>query len=136
LLVNYYRLEPKEKLVYLQQKVKQMQKLPRKFYSSIRQPLLKADHKSPLQQAHEQADRDYMPQVYPGRAIVFRATDQPIDWLEWRSVGPQLGWDRLVAGGLEIQEVPGHHFNMFNQPYVQVLAEKLKACLDSTQADN
>jgi thioesterase domain-containing protein len=52
-------------------------------------------------------------------------------------IDPQLGWGKLVAGGLEleIQEVPGKHTNIFTEPYVRFLAEKLQACLDSAQAD-
>ena len=83
-----------------------------------------------------QANGDYVPQVYPGRAILFRVSEPVEEWLEWHSVDPQLGWGRVVTGGLETHEIPGNHLNMFNEPYVQVLAEKLQACLEQAQADN
>ncbi len=130
-LANLLRLELKEKLTYLKKK------LTRRFDSDNSQPLLKADHISALKAAHEKANKDYVPKVYPGRAILFRVRE-PFkgDWSQWCELDPRLGWGKLVAGGLEIQEVPGNHMNMFDEPYVRVLAEKLKASLDQAQADD
>jgi thioesterase domain-containing protein/acyl carrier protein len=133
-LSNLLGLKPKEKLAYVQKK------LTRRLYSDTIQPLPKVQHKSALREAHEQADKDYVPQVYPGEAILFRAQEQPLEWfeeewLQWWGIDPQLGWGSLVTGGLEIQEVPGHHMNMFKEPYLRVLAEKLQACLDRAQAN-
>ncbi len=123
-LNNLLRLKLKDKLTYLQKKS------AGRFDSDHMQPLPQAQDKSPLQEAHEQADKDYVPQVYPGRAILFRARE-PLEgrWSEWCSVDPELGWGKLVAGGLEIHEVPGNHMNMFNEPYVRIIAEKLRAYL-------
>jgi len=132
-LANLLRLKPKEKLAYVQKK------LTRRYDSAQIQPLPQVQHKSLLQQAHEQADRDYIAQVYPGRVILFRASEQPVEWLEewlqWWGIDPKLGWGSLVTGGLDLYEVPGHHMNMFKEPYIQVLAEKLQACLDQVQAN-
>jgi thioesterase domain-containing protein len=124
-LSKLLRLELKDKLRYVKRK------LIRRFYS-IKPPL------PPLEEAHHNAYRHYVTQVYPGRAILFRASEPPEEWLDWlqsMKIDPQLGWGKLVAGGLEIQEVPGKHTSMLTEPYVQFLAEKLKACLDSAQAD-
>jgi amino acid adenylation domain-containing protein len=118
-------LELKDKLTYVQKK------LNHRFYSH-KTPL------PPLKESHHDAYRNYVTQVYPGRAILFRASEQPEKWLDWLQsmrIDPQLGWGKLVAGGLEIQEVPGKHTSIFTEPYVRFLAEKLKACLDSAQAD-
>jgi len=129
-LGNLLRLQPKEKLTYLKKK------WSRRFYSEYSQRLSQAHHLSPLRQALEQADKYYVPQVYPGRAIVFRASESLEGWLDWCSVDPELGWGKLVAGGLDIYEVPGNHLNMFNEPNVQVLAEKFKSCLDNNQVQS
>lgn len=123
------RLELKAKLTYVKEK------LARRIESGNKLPSLKPRYDSPLRDAHLQADRDYVPQVYSGRAILFRASEPPEEWLEWCSVDSHLGWGELVAGGLEIQEVPGNHFNMFSEPYVQVFAEKLQACLAQAQTN-
>jgi thioesterase domain-containing protein len=49
---------------------------------------------------------------------------------------PLLGWGELAVGGLEIHEIPSTHLGMLQEPHVQVLAEKLKACIDRVQADD
>jgi aspartate racemase len=127
-LDNLLRLEPKEKLTYVKKKLSQ------RFYSQPQEHhQAHVQEQSPLLEAHVQATRDYVYQVYSGRAILFRALEQPED--EFRVIDPQLGWGSLIAGGLEIQEVTGDHFTMFSEPYVRVLAEKLKACLDQAQAN-
>ncbi len=123
------RLKPKEKLTYLKNN------LGRRFYSDHSQPLPQAYQLSPLRQALAQADSSYVPQVYPGRAIIFRASEPLEGWLDWCSVDPQLGWGGLVAGGLELHEFSANHVNMFREPNVRYLAEKLKACLDAVQVD-
>jgi len=70
---------------------------------------------------HRRARRGYVPQVYPGRVVVFTT--------EGRG-DPRVLWGRL-AGGLEIYEVPGRHTEIvFNQSQIQGLAMQLKACLD------
>lgn len=89
-----------------------------------------------IKTAHKQAGRKYQPQTYSGRAILWRVAEYPQAWSSWLPLvktDPQLGWGQLFAQGLEIQDVPGHHFNMLNQPHVQVLATKLKAVLESEQ---
>jgi thioesterase domain-containing protein len=37
----------------------------------------------------------------------------------------------LILSGIGIHEIPGHHQNFFKEPHIQVLAEKLNACLES-----
>lgn len=49
---------------------------------------------------------------------------------------PQKGlgdWQNFAAGGLDIQFVPGNIFTMWEAPHVQILAEKLTACLNEAQ---
>lgn len=87
-----------------------------------------------IKTAHKQAGRKYQPQLYPGRAILWRAAEYPQTWSSWLPLvktDPQLGWGQLFAQGLEIQDVPGHHFNMLHEPHVQVLANRLRAVLES-----
>jgi aspartate racemase len=72
-----------------------------------------------------QAARTYTPQVYTGNMILFR-TQTP-------SYDSRLDWPRLAAGGLEIHQIPGKHLEILKEPYVQVLAEHLKKCLNEAQ---
>ena len=69
-----------------------------------------------------QARRKYVPQSYPGRAIYIKS--------EKRNSEHQVNWRKLMAGGLEVHEVPGDHMTIISQPNVHVWAEKLKARLD------
>jgi aspartate racemase len=68
--------------------------------------------------------------VYPDRVTLFRAIDN-IDFIEH-----DLGWSELAPGGLEIHDVPGDTFSILEEPHVQVLAEKLRDCIDRVQGDN
>lgn len=66
-------------------------------------------------------------QVYPGRITLFQAQEATLDFSYYPVT--QLGWGELAAGGLDIYEIPGSHLSMVQEPHVQVLAEKLSACL-------
>jgi aspartate racemase len=73
------------------------------------------------------AAREYIPQVYRGRAILFKTQGQ------YRNV--QSRWENLVAGSFEIQELDTDHDNVFKEPYVRIFAEKLKIHLVDVQSD-
>jgi aspartate racemase len=81
--------------------------------------------------ANWQAMEDYVPQFYQGQVTLFRAI------LERSAQGwyldPQLGWGNLVPE-LDVQEISSVHINMFDEPQVKQVAEKLKVCLDKAQA--
>jgi acyl-CoA synthetase (AMP-forming)/AMP-acid ligase II/thioesterase domain-containing protein len=71
----------------------------------------------------------YNPQPYSGRVALFRARTRPL-------LAPRahdLGWSELAGGGLDIAVVPGNHDTMLREPHVQVLADRLKACLRKAQ---
>lgn len=67
----------------------------------------------------------YRPQRYPGRVLLFRRGSQedtpPVDEL--------LGWGGLFTGRFEVCEVPGDHREIFREPNVRVMAEKLSESL-------
>jgi thioesterase domain-containing protein/acyl carrier protein len=76
-------------------------------------------------QANVWADSRYRPQRYPGQVTLFKTATQHQD-STW-------GWGDIAAKGVELYQLPGHHMNVLRSPQVQVLAEKLSACL--TQPD-
>ncbi len=82
---------------------------------------------------------DYMPKdIKPTRMILFKASEvieeyKNEDWYK-RSAEPTWGWSQYAEDLVDILMVPGDHFTMMNQPNVQVLAEKLRACLDKDQS--
>ncbi len=75
-------------------------------------------------EAHWEALRQYQPQPYAGEIILFRARKQGL-----LSFDPNLGWKPFAAGGVRTFVVPGSHDNMLKDPLVQIVAEKLNACL-------
>jgi thioesterase domain-containing protein len=72
-------------------------------------------------QANVGADSRYRPQRYPGRVTLFRTAT--------RSQDSTWGWGDIAADGVELHQIPGHHMNVLRPPQVQILAEKLSACL-------
>ena len=83
----------------------------------------------PLLWANTKAVINYKPQVYPGRMILLRSRTHFGNFRQ----EPTLGWCNLVQGEVEIIKVPGHHLNILRQPNVQVLAEKLRMCLEQLE---
>jgi thioesterase domain-containing protein len=83
-----------------------------------------------LCKADFRATRNYVLHRYPGRITLFRASEEPAR----ASSDPTFGWDEWAAGGVEVHAVPGNHANMVYRPHVEVLAEKLKVCLNRVQS--
>jgi thioesterase domain-containing protein len=73
----------------------------------------------------------YQPTVYPGRIVLFRATDIAAAFAH---VGPELGWTGLAEQGIEVYEAPGNHDTLVVEPNVQVLVGHLKASLEEAHA--
>jgi thioesterase domain-containing protein len=73
--------------------------------------------------ANVRADSRYRPQRYAGRVTLFKTGHPDSTW----------GWGDIAADGVELHQIPGHHMNVLRSPQVQILAEKLSACL--TQPD-
>ncbi|WP_395844890.1 amino acid adenylation domain-containing protein [Archangium violaceum] len=70
---------------------------------------------------HIRAQQSYEPRPYAGSAVLFKASTQP------EGVAPdgRLGWSAWITGALEVQEVPGAHHTMLNEPHAAPLAERL-----------
>jgi thioesterase domain-containing protein len=70
----------------------------------------------------------YRVRPYPGRLSVFRARDATPGWPGDR------GWEQVAAGGLVVEEVPGDHNSLTQEPHVQVLGARLEAALCEAEA--
>jgi len=68
----------------------------------------------------------YVPQEYPGTAVLFKATDPGDDFY----MDPVDFWIPLVKGGLSVRTVPGVHLAMLEEPHVRTLALELRAAID------
>jgi amino acid adenylation domain-containing protein len=45
-------------------------------------------------------------------------------------VEPSHGWARLAPAGVDVHVVPGNHFTMMREPFVEALAARLRRCID------
>ncbi len=131
-VVNLVKLSAKEKVAYVRKATKTLRRRfrsriwkrrfnPETFVPGATQDVLKL-----VNETNNLAAKRYEPRVYPGAAVLFRATDQKI-------VGPndpEEIWRHLAAGGLTVHPVPGDHLTLLGEPNVQFLAEKLKVCLE------
>ena len=80
--------------------------------------------------ANDQAYNEYVPKPFPGHVSFFISEKQwarkPYRFLP----DSPAGWQNLALGGLKLNLIPGDHRTMMEEPLVEVMAEKLKACLD------
>ncbi|MCF4969718.1 amino acid adenylation domain-containing protein [Nostoc sp. CMAA1605] len=75
---------------------------------------------------------DYVVKPYSGKVTLF-TTKEILRWCQFQ---PCRGWGAMAKQGIEIHEVPGTHLGMLGEPCVQILAAKLKHCLDAIEANN
>jgi amino acid adenylation domain-containing protein len=68
--------------------------------------------------------RRYTPEPYQGNATLFRAGDGS------NYPDPKLGWEGLIEGHLDIQQVSGDHDTILLEPHIGMLANLLEDCLE------
>jgi thioesterase domain-containing protein len=71
--------------------------------------------------------RDYVPDHYPGRVLLFVAKTQPLLWL--RQV--KTCWTK-IAPSSELVEVSGTHLDIIKPPRVTLIAERLRQTMSAT----
>ena len=84
--------------------------------------------------ANLQAAEEYVVNEIPIPIIFLRASEfEPNnDFLQDEATtvaDPTWGWEQ-VSASIELEVIPGSHFTMMTEPYVRILAERLKICLD------
>jgi thioesterase domain-containing protein len=73
---------------------------------------------------HALAEYAYRPRPYPGKMVLFKTKGLFVD--------PNLGWDELVTGGVDIHEIPGKHRahrDLMSGEFVIALADRLNKYL-------
>ncbi len=81
--------------------------------------------------ANIREEREYTLQSYPGRVTLFSTDSEQTPAA--RAQDPTLGWTDYASHGVDVHPVPGNHAAVLAPPYVQVLAEKLKACIEKVR---
>lgn len=129
---NFLLLNPREKLMFIREKAKVAKDRRRVWLGLISSRLGHRFHLDKgqnsylcdLWETNDRAVDNYIPELYPGRITQFRPIKEYA-----RYTGPDPGWDRLAAGGVEIHTLPVYPAGMLVEPFVRILAEKLKASI-------
>jgi amino acid adenylation domain-containing protein/non-ribosomal peptide synthase protein (TIGR01720 family) len=85
-----------------------------------------------LVREHRRLARRYCAQGYPGQITLLRAT--PAKQREQQDRDPTVGWGKLAESGVEIHPIQANHVALLVKPYVEVLAQELRACLDRVRS--
>ncbi|MBD1924294.1 amino acid adenylation domain-containing protein [Microcoleus sp. FACHB-831] len=84
--------------------------------------------------SHKKAVMDYVGKVYNGKITLFQADQQRFfeedDKISKNIVELGSSWSKFISQPLDIETIPGDHYTIMAEPNVQVLANKLKSCLD------
>jgi thioesterase domain-containing protein len=83
--------------------------------------------------------RRYAPAPYAGRVTLLQATDSSSgsqDEVKALSRRQVERWSAIVTGGLDVHEVPGHHFDLLGPPHIEVLAARIAAMLEAASPAN
>jgi thioesterase domain-containing protein len=123
-----------EQMEYVLAQAKQIELLPQEFQLSQMLRLLRG------YKARAKAVFNYKPQPYKGPLTLFRASeidpgDMNPELLALISRDPTMGWGQFLAEPPRIIWVPGFHGTMVQEPHVEVLAEKLRACIELTETE-
>jgi aspartate racemase len=101
-----------------------------KLYQMSGRPLPPVLRHHAVREADLEAGRIYAHHPYPGRITLFRASNQPAGCRP----DPMMGWGDLAVGGMEIHEIPGAHSqHLIREPKIQIVIDKLRACLNEAQ---
>jgi phthiocerol/phenolphthiocerol synthesis type-I polyketide synthase E len=80
----------------------------------------------PMIQGHLQAMHSYIPRLYPGSIVFFRAATRD----RLNPPDPEHGWIGLATGSFEVHEIPGDHITMNYAPHARIMAERFNQYLE------
>ncbi|MBD2309010.1 amino acid adenylation domain-containing protein [Chroococcidiopsis sp. FACHB-1243] len=89
--------------------------------------------------AHIQAMRNYVPKAYPYEITLLKASEiitHDFESEDFCTDDPLLGWGKCSSQPVKMIEILGNHFSIFNEPYIQELAVRLKQSLIHAQKTN
>ncbi len=82
-----------------------------------------------LGRINDAAEVQYQPRPYPGRITLFCPEAR-----FWGEEDPLCGWGDIARGGVDLQKLPLFPRGMMVDPFVQLLAIRLRACMDRARA--
>jgi len=131
---NFLLLNPKKKWTFILEKVKVAIGRRKVLYGILKSRIGNIFHKkedqssilSKIWKTNDQAAFDYIPKPFSGKIVQFLPIKEYAHHL-----GPELGWEKLAQGELETHRLPIYPAGMLVEPFVELLAEKLKICLEN-----
>jgi aspartate racemase len=127
LLGKFLALSTEQKLAYLKKRSIRFRRGIKRRIDALSLPRpVKA-----VREACALAELRYRPQIFPGRVVMFRASEKALRGLD----DPQEGWRKYAAGGIEVHEIAGDHGNILNEPQVKQLAAEMRSRLEKAQAE-
>lgn len=134
---NLFSLRAKDRWKFLNEKldvarVRLAIRLRASYYSLSAWGSSKTQKKYPhllVKRANDRAVFQYVPRPYCGRVAVMRSKGY-----FWGLNDPGLGWGSVVRDGLEIREMPVYLRGVLVEPFVRILAQDLKVCLERAQS--
>ena len=71
---------------------------------------------------------DYKPVAYAGDALLLRS-EAKLSWIQ-SAVYPAIGgWPELIGGKLSVQDVPGDHLSMLEEPNATIVGQRVRSYL-------
>jgi aspartate racemase len=76
----------------------------------------------------EACRKDYQPKSYNAQVTLFQGWAMNSDYFIYKL--PEHAWKELLGDKLDVQQIHGSHYEIFDEPHVKMLAAKIIACMD------
>ncbi len=73
----------------------------------------------------DQLLQSYRPKTFVGRMTVIRSSREP----SGRFLDPKLGWGAFAAAGVDLVNIPGDHYSVFQDPGASIMAQYIEAAV-------
>jgi len=80
----------------------------------------------PLVRKLHNATFNYLPHTYSGDITFFSTRRDPVNF----PGDPTRGWNSYTTGKTVVVDIPGDHETLFNEPYCQIVAQKIEQNLE------
>jgi len=120
------QMSVRERLAYVLDQVQREGTMPREITLATIERLWEVYEKN------VQALMNYDARNFGGSATLFRTADTANTYA---SQGDAMGWDEIITGGVQIEDLPGTHHTIVKQPHVEILASRMRAHLSEAQMD-
>jgi thioesterase domain-containing protein/acyl carrier protein len=126
-------LDANEKMLFVLDQVKEAGILDDNITADIGIPYVRSYMTG--YKTRQKAIFQYSPRVYPGAITLLRCVEEDQEALEslkrfgGDTTDASFGWGALSHQAVDVRMVPGYHERMLQEPFVDAVADCLKACL-------